>query len=208
MPLAALWALVARTEVLAEAPTAIECSTAVRVQPGATRSVQTWDWHAPLAPRMLLIDDRTSAVPYVTVTEPGIPAKICTNAAGIAVVPPRPDGVLVDTNHFLDPGLARGEASHEPGSTRPRLAHLERQRATIAAANTDDELARAACGTAGEAAPICVQESLALPAADRWRTLMTAWLDPATQSMHTASGTPASHGTRVSSRVEREQRTN
>jgi isopenicillin-N N-acyltransferase-like protein len=51
------------------------------------------------------------------------------------VIAPGADGMLLHTNHFLDPGLAADEADAEAGSTtRERLAMLAERAGRLAAA--------------------------------------------------------------------------
>ena len=55
--------------------------------------------------------------------------------AGVGVIAPGADGMLLHTNHFLDPGLAADEADAEAGSTtRERLAMLAERAGRLAAA--------------------------------------------------------------------------
>jgi isopenicillin-N N-acyltransferase like protein len=89
LPILDAAALNARTEVLATAPPAEECSTIVRVPgPGAGAPVafQTWDWSADLAPEGALWSYRTDAGRRVrTFTELGMLAKIGLNDAGLSL---------------------------------------------------------------------------------------------------------------------------
>jgi isopenicillin-N N-acyltransferase-like protein len=80
-----LFLLNARTEVLATAPKATgrgECSAIARPGLGG----QTWDWHAELAPYWRVVRYSGTAIPFVTLTEAGILAKIGVNAAGVGLL--------------------------------------------------------------------------------------------------------------------------
>lgn len=89
LPLLDVVALNARTEVLASVPPVDECSTVVRLpSPGAGIPVtfQTWDWHAHLAPQLVLWTYHTDAGRRVRIfTEPGMLAKIGLNDAGLSL---------------------------------------------------------------------------------------------------------------------------
>lgn len=88
VPLADLMLLNARTEILAHAPLdANECSTVVALHGDARpQTMQTWDWHAELAPIGVLIDLTTEAGMRVrTFSEPGMLAKIGVNDAGLGL---------------------------------------------------------------------------------------------------------------------------
>lgn len=83
------FAVGARTEVLAVAPSAGEgeCSTAVRVPAsGAPETIQTWDWHDDLATDGLLHRVTTESGREVKLfTEFGTAAKIGVNDAGLGL---------------------------------------------------------------------------------------------------------------------------
>jgi isopenicillin-N N-acyltransferase-like protein len=93
--------------------------------------------------------------------------------AGVGVVEPDAAGVLLHTNHFLDPALAAGEAEAEPGSTTcERLALLTERAGELSAAA--DPTSRAAAlidhdggicchpDNAGEAEPSATLATIAL----------------------------------------------
>ena len=76
----------ARTEVLAAAHAPGECTTAVHAPAvGPPETIQTWDWHAHLAPDGLLWGLRTATRRLKVFTEFGAPAKIGVNDAGLGV---------------------------------------------------------------------------------------------------------------------------
>ncbi len=80
-----LFLLNARTEVLATAPRETgrgECSAVARPGLGG----QTWDWHAELARYWRVVRYTGTAIPFVTLTEAGILAKIGVNAAGVGLL--------------------------------------------------------------------------------------------------------------------------
>lgn len=82
-----LFLLNARTEVLATAPKASgtgrgECSAVARAGLGG----QTWDWHAELASYWRVVRYTGTTIPFVTLTEAGILAKIGMNAAGVGLL--------------------------------------------------------------------------------------------------------------------------
>lgn len=264
VPLAALMLLQARTEILAHAPVpAAECSTVVALHPGsAPRTMQTWDWHAELAPTGTLLAFETAAGMRVrTFAEAGMLAKIGVNGAGlglhfnilhhardaedaggvpvhavarrilaeastvaeaialarsapvsastvlttvahgeaacielspagVAVVAPT-DGLLVHTNHFVDPALAAADATLDASTTFVRYDHTVAQASAIARADDAVAMAAAMCGDAGEDAPVCVRPTQALPFEQRWETLLTASLDVTAGAIAWFAGPPS-----------------
>jgi isopenicillin-N N-acyltransferase-like protein len=81
-------ALDARTELLAAAGAAGrgECSTVATTTPGGPLGAQTWDWHRELAGGWAVLEYPQTALPFVTVTEAGLLAKIGINSAGVGVL--------------------------------------------------------------------------------------------------------------------------
>jgi isopenicillin-N N-acyltransferase-like protein len=272
-----LWqlaALNARTEVLATltADTEGECSTAVFAPAGKIpQTIQTWDWHAPLCPRGLVVsyvpDLPADAVRRVgrvsTFTECGVLAKIGVNDAGVGVhfnilhhvsdrgvngvpvhaiarrvldeatsleeaesiirsapasastvltvisrdtasraacfeisperverVPPRADGILLHTNHFLGEKQRIGEAARSVSTTYKRLSHLERVSEQMREPLPFSERAKRMCGSTGEDAPVCLRPDPALSARDQWRTLLTVGLNVDTGILEYYPGFP------------------
>ncbi|MGO1972178.1 MAG: C45 family autoproteolytic acyltransferase/hydrolase [Propionibacteriaceae bacterium] len=110
--------------------------------------------------------------------------------AGVAVVEPV-DGLLVHTNHFLDPGLAAGEATSDTSTTGVRLDHAAGQRVDLVTATDTITTAQALCGGAGAEAPVCVRAKPAAALADRWETLLTIGLDIETAKIDWYPGPPS-----------------
>jgi isopenicillin-N N-acyltransferase-like protein len=84
-----LHALNARTELLAAAGAASrgECSTVATTPPsGPPIGAQTWDWHHELAGSWAVLEYPQAALPFVTLTEAGLLAKIGINSAGLGVL--------------------------------------------------------------------------------------------------------------------------
>jgi isopenicillin-N N-acyltransferase like protein len=92
-------ALNARTELLAAAAAASrgECSTIAGIDRAATGTsgaeaagtvigAQTWDWHQELAGSWAVLEFGQAELPFVTLTEAGLLAKIGVNAAGVALL--------------------------------------------------------------------------------------------------------------------------
>ncbi len=82
-----LHALNARTEVLALGNPKLpgECSTIVQTAPKVI-GAQTWDWHAQLARAWHVVEHGDVELPFVTLTERGMVAKIGMNAAGVGLL--------------------------------------------------------------------------------------------------------------------------
>lgn len=110
--------------------------------------------------------------------------------ARVAVVMPI-DDYLAHTNHFLDPGLAEGEATSDTSTTGPRLAHALAQRPAAVVATDAVTLAAGMCGAAGADAPVCVRVRPAAALADRWETLLTASLDVEVGAIDWFAGPPS-----------------
>ncbi|AQZ65353.1 peptidase C45, acyl-coenzyme A:6-aminopenicillanic acid acyl-transferase [[Actinomadura] parvosata subsp. kistnae] len=120
---------------------------------------------------------RVSASTVITVVTEHQAASIEISPAGVAAIPPGPDGVLLHCNHFLDAGLAAGErhATERPG-TYDRFRHLE---AHVEGLSGADQNARALAmlSHAPEGAPVCAHPDLTQPLNQRWETLATIGLD-------------------------------
>ncbi|MFC3997333.1 C45 family autoproteolytic acyltransferase/hydrolase [Nocardiopsis sediminis] len=96
---------------------------------------------------------------------------------GVAELHPDDDGVLLHTNHFLDPVLAEGQQPIlDDSSTHPRLAALGDRAAALGA---QDPLERAGALLDHEAdgSGICCHPDPAKPFHERWQTLLTIALD-------------------------------
>ncbi|WP_210492761.1 C45 family peptidase [Patulibacter sp. SYSU D01012] len=110
--------------------------------------------------------------------------------AGLAVLGPDDDGVLVHTNHFLDPELARGErhAPTDPGS----LGRLDELRLRADALRAADDLTARATAMLDhrDASPLCCHPDPGAPRGERWQTLVTASLDLAAGELVLQEGGP------------------
>lgn len=116
-------------------------------------------------------------------------ASIEISPAGVAVVRPDTDGVLIHTNHFLDPRLALGESAAAGASTHPRYKQLSDRRALITSADPADRVALMRLHEE-EGAPLCCHPKPGLPFHLQWRTLLTASLDLAGHRLRCHSGEP------------------
>ncbi|KXU35734.1 peptidase C45 [Ventosimonas gracilis] len=138
---------------------------------------------------------RVSASTVLTVFShtPHSPRAACIelSPAGACVVLPSETGWLSHTNHFLDPTLSQAERSDDD-STRPRIAHLNRQQHAIQESLDTAARARAFCGDLGEAAPICFIPDPGQPITERWETLLTIAIDCADFALEYATGNPMS----------------
>ncbi|WP_217144500.1 C45 family peptidase [Streptomyces sp. AC627_RSS907] len=113
---------------------------------------------------------------------------------GVFEVPPT-QGTLVRTNHFLTPVPAAGEKTwlYQPDSgerrdfVRARLAH--RQPTTV------DDLAGLLVTGEGEPPVTCLPDP-DKPLGQRWASLATLTLEPATRTARILDGTPADIGSR------------
>jgi isopenicillin-N N-acyltransferase-like protein len=110
---------------------------------------------------------------------------------GLAEIRPE-DGVLLHTNHFLDPRLAQGEDTHEedPGSW-DRLERLQQRVGELRAARDHVELAEAMLH---HDAPICCHPEDGAPFGDRYATLAMISFDLDARLMHVRAGGPCAAG--------------
>jgi len=117
-------------------------------------------------------------------------ASIEVSPAGIAVIAPT-DGLLVRTNHFLDPGLAAGGVTDEHSTTGARFAHARRTGMGLAQAGDLASAAAVLCGAEGAASPVCVRPDLRLDPDHRWETLLTISIDLDAVALHWHPGPPS-----------------
>jgi isopenicillin-N N-acyltransferase-like protein len=131
-----------------------------------------------------------SASTVITVVTGSEAASIEISPAGVAVVPPGPDGVLLHCNHFLDPALAVGErhATERPG-TYMRHQHL---RDNVEGLSGEDLTGRALTmlSHGPDDAPVCAHPDLSQPLNQRWETLATIGLDLPARRMRVHQGGP------------------
>src|SRR4051794_29894124 len=104
--------------------------------------------------------------------------------AGLAELRPS-DGVLLHTNHFLDPELAEGEDSREedPGSW-DRLEALEQRTEELLAAPSLSDVMKI------HDAPVCCHPEPGAPFGERYATLATISLDVAGGHLRLRAGGP------------------
>ncbi|MFG2000468.1 C45 family autoproteolytic acyltransferase/hydrolase [Spirillospora sp. NPDC048911] len=137
---------------------------------------------------------RTSASSVVTVvTYDGTHAdarSLEVAPTGLGVVAPGPDGLLLHTNHFLDPALVPGErlGIDRPG-TYARYAHLTDRARELWDADPTGR-AKAMIAHAPEGAPVCAHSSPADPPDQRWDSLATISLDVAAGRLEIHRGGP------------------
>ncbi|MFI7125006.1 C45 family autoproteolytic acyltransferase/hydrolase [Nonomuraea sp. NPDC050153] len=131
-----------------------------------------------------------SASTVITAVTMSDAASIEISPAGVAVVPPEPDGVLQHCNHFLDPALAEEERhSTDRPSTYVRFQHL---RANIEGLSSDDhtERALAMLSHGPDDAPVCAHPDQTMPINQRWETVATIALDLADARLRVHQGGP------------------
>jgi isopenicillin-N N-acyltransferase-like protein len=110
--------------------------------------------------------------------------------AGVGVVAPGADGVLVHTNHFVDPALVPGEwhAAERPG-TYDRYAFLQKRADALNEADPERR-AGALVGHEPDGAPVCAHADPSQPAEEHWETLATITLDLAGGGLRVHKGGP------------------
>ncbi|WP_283133153.1 C45 family autoproteolytic acyltransferase/hydolase [Rhizohabitans arisaemae] len=96
--------------------------------------------------------------------------------AGVAVHTPDEGGILVQTNHFVDPGLARGDLAWKTSDTWARRTVLEQRRELLRSPRPDDRFAFLRRHPE-DGAGVCSHPDPALPFEERWSTLITIDVD-------------------------------
>ncbi|MEV0254089.1 C45 family peptidase [Streptomyces sp. NPDC050732] len=105
-------------------------------------------------------------------------------------------GVLLRTNHFLTPALTADEKSwlYQPDSAERRAFMADRLHRTPRLPSDAEALASLLVTGADEPPVTCLPDP-AKPLGQRWATLATVTLDPATRTARVLDGTPADIGT-------------
>ncbi|WP_431922285.1 C45 family autoproteolytic acyltransferase/hydolase [Nonomuraea jabiensis] len=94
----------------------------------------------------------------------------------VVVLPPE-EGFLLHTNHFLDPGLAKGDRLAAIGDdTLPRMDVL-RERKSVMTAASRTEWAKGLVHHWEDGAPVCAHPRPGAPETDRWETKMLISFD-------------------------------
>ncbi|WP_329390465.1 C45 family peptidase [Streptomyces sp. NBC_01716] len=119
----------------------------------------------------------------------GEAASIELSPRGSALVRPDPDGVLLHTNHFLDPELALGEEAAAAASTHPRYKRLSDRRELIVSGDPAHwlELMRV---HEEDGAPLCCHPKPGLEFQHQWRTLLTIGIDLDRRGLRYHAGGP------------------
>ena len=144
-----------------------------------------------------------SASSAFTLTAAGVEEPIAITAevfpGGPRFVPPRPDGLLLHTNHFLDPHAARHEQEIWIGpDTFLRLAILERRLARLAGngdagrsgGSGETDLLAAMSSHLGGGGAICCHPDAAATLGERYATLATVVLDVQAGALTVRAGGP------------------
>ncbi|MFD8778274.1 C45 family autoproteolytic acyltransferase/hydrolase [Streptomyces sp. NPDC055817] len=116
-------------------------------------------------------------------------ASIEMSPSGIAVVRPDDDGWVVHTNHFLDAGLADGDAGIPESASVERYLHARAVRGHMTGRSAP-ERAAAFCGGDGAAAVVCVHADASQPGHEQWSTLLTVSLDIPGFALEYRAGNP------------------
>jgi isopenicillin-N N-acyltransferase-like protein len=126
----------------------------------------------------------------ITVLSPDAAVTVELNPTGSKVVRPR-NGVLLHTNHFLDPRLGEGE---KPGLYDPdsqlRLGVLAERAAAGPLPTVASKLVPYLVSRPGDEAELCCVPAPGGPLGDRWATLATVSLDALARTMTVSAGSP------------------
>lgn len=126
----------------------------------------------------------------ITVLTPDAAVTVELNPTGSKVVRPQ-NGVLLHTNHFLDPILGRGE---KPGLYDPdsqlRLGVLAERVASRPVPTTAAHLVPFLVSRPGDVAELCCLPAEGTTLGDRWATLATITLDSLARTMTVSAGSP------------------
>ena len=135
----------------------------------------------------------------ITVLTPDAAVTVELNRTGSQVVQPN-NGVLLHTNHFLDPQLGEGE---KPGLYDPdsqlRLGLLADRAAAGLLPTVATDLVQYLVSRPGDMAELCCVPAPGATLGDRWATLATITLDAFAHTMTVSAGSPLSAVDGVSS---------
>ncbi|MFJ8545075.1 C45 family autoproteolytic acyltransferase/hydrolase [Streptomyces sp. NPDC093586] len=126
----------------------------------------------------------------------GDAALLDMSPVGVHEIRPDERGVLLRTNHFLTPALTADEKSwlYQPDSTERRdLVASRLGRASELPTDTDSLAALLVTGA--DEPPVTCLPDPGKPLGQRWASLATVTLDPATRTARVLDGTPADIGT-------------
>ncbi|QAV70953.1 penicillin acyltransferase [Salinibacterium sp. UTAS2018] len=131
----------------------------------------------------------------ITVVSPEGAVIVELNPEGAAVLQPV-DGVLVHTNHFVDPVLSKGEklGLYDPDTQARYDVLVERVAANPLPAVARDLLPYL-LSEPGDAAQLCCVPAPGAVFGDRWATLATVTLDAVARTMTVSAGSPKDVGT-------------
>lgn len=112
---------------------------------------------------------------------------------GPRVVPPSSDGLLVHTNHFLDPTAAVGDL--EPTTAPDSLLRYDLLQDALTGRSglTRDDIVAAMSSHLGRGGAVCCHPEPGAEFGDRWRTLATIALDVARGTVQVRAGGPCQH---------------
>jgi isopenicillin-N N-acyltransferase-like protein len=143
---------------------------------------------------------RTSASSVLTILGAG-PAgstAVCAELAreGPRFVLPSADGLLLHTNHFLDPHLAAGDEAPRSGPDSFLRLEVLRRRLHARIPRDRDALRRVLCDHSGGPASICAHADPKGELGARWSTLATVSLDVADGELWVWPGRPCEEQSR------------
>ncbi|CAO1649306.1 C45 family peptidase [Salinibacterium sp. NYA9b] len=126
----------------------------------------------------------------ITVVSPEGSVTVELNPDGAAVLEPT-DGVLIHTNHFVDPELSKGEklGLYDP-DTQARYDVLTERAAAAPLPTTASALIPYLFSEPGDAAQLCCVPAIGAVFGDRWATLATITLDAAARAITVSPGSP------------------
>jgi isopenicillin-N N-acyltransferase-like protein len=133
-----------------------------------------------------------SSAVTITAVDAGEPVALTAELfpGGPRYVLPGPDGLLLHTNHFLDPHAAQHEQENQVGpDSYLRLAVL-RRRLARRAGDGPDELVAAMCSHAGGGGALCCHPEPAATLGSRYATLATVALDVRHGALTVRAGGP------------------
>ncbi|MBH0009628.1 C45 family peptidase [Salinibacterium sp. SWN1162] len=137
----------------------------------------------------------------ITVVSPEGAVIVELNPEGAAVLQPV-DGVLIHTNHFVDPVLSKGEklGLYDPDTQARYDVLVERVAANPLPAVALD-LIPYLLSEPGDAAQLCCVPAPGSVFGDRWATLATVTLDAVARTMTVSAGSPKDVGTAATVRL-------
>lgn len=152
------------------------------------------DWDAALELVSSAQVSASSVLTVVAATSDGATAFSAeVSPDGLRVVPPNGVGLLVHTNHFLDPTAAVGDLEPTIAPDSLQRYDLLQEALTGRSGLTREDIVEAMASHVGEGGAVCCHPESDAEFGDRWQTLATIALDVTAGSLEVREGGPCRH---------------